>query len=136
MRGHPLYESYFFLLQEKEHGKEISDLEAYYLARKGKGEGKEYCNKFIKPRVDAYKATVKDVHGPDFVPKSDPLYPVTVIKAGHGKKHGQYYLGDGLIQTSTSLSQIQASSTSSSSGVHPRPRATTSMITQPQFSSF
>ncbi|XP_062183078.1 uncharacterized protein LOC133887152 [Phragmites australis] len=48
------------------------------------------------------------------------------MRAGGGKKHGRFWIGDGTLDTATtpSLSQLRAQSTSSGPGIRPRPEPT------------
>ncbi|XP_062193524.1 uncharacterized protein LOC133896905 [Phragmites australis] len=68
----------------------------------------------------------KEVHGPDFDPSEHDLDGEVVMRAGGGKKHGRFWIGDGRLDTATtpSLSQLRAQSTSSGPGIRPRPEPT------------
>jgi len=58
----------------------------------------------------------REVHGPDYDPSTEPIDGEVVMRAGGGKKHGRYMIGDGTLDTTTipTLSQIRVRSTSSS----------------------
>jgi len=68
----------------------------------------------------------RQVHGPEYDPSAHDLDGEVVMRAGGGKKHGRFWIGDGTIDTATTptLSQIRARSTSSSPVIHPRLDAT------------
>jgi hypothetical protein len=68
-------------------------------------------------------SATRTLHGDDYDPSSQDFDSEVVMRIGGGKKHGRYYLGDGLIDvTSTpSLSQIRAQSTGASIPIRPRP---------------
>lgn len=59
----------------------------------------------------AYGEACEVLHGPDFEWDKQPIDGVAAYKAGHGKKHGRYLVGDGMINTSTVLSEVRVSST-------------------------
>jgi hypothetical protein len=106
---------------------------AYAMARKGKAKSDvsynpedpplAYSNATVHNRLSQYIQVGKELHGPDFDPTTEDLVGEVVMRAGGGKKHGQYWIGDGVIDTATtpSLSQIRARSTSSSPAIRPRP---------------
>ena len=66
-----------------------------------------------------------EVHGPDFDPSTEPIDEV-VMRVGGGMKHGRYWIGDSLIDTTSTptLAQIRARSTSSSPAIRPRQSTT------------
>ena len=51
------------------------------------------------------------------------LDPELVIRIGQGKKHGRFYMGDGILETGCSppLNRLRAASTSSSVPISQRP---------------
>ncbi|XP_066355104.1 uncharacterized protein [Miscanthus floridulus] len=53
---------------------------------------------------------------------------------GGGKKHGRYWMGDGVIDTSSTptLSQIRARSTSASPAIRPRPTTASHLVNELQ----
>ncbi|XP_072150776.1 uncharacterized protein [Setaria viridis] len=65
----------------------------------------------------------REVHGPDFDSSSEDIDGEIVMRVGGGKKHGRYWIGDGVINTASTatLSQIQARSTDSSPAIRLRP---------------
>jgi hypothetical protein len=84
-----------------------------------------YSNPSIHTRISEYTSMARSVHGPEYDPSADDIDPEVVMRVGGGKKHGQFWLGDGVIDaTSTpSLSQLRAQSTSASPAIRPRPSA-------------
>jgi hypothetical protein len=58
---------------------------------------------------EAYIEAAKEQHGPEFDAMHAPLDQVAVYRAGRGKKHGQYLIADGCINTPLTLSDVQAS---------------------------
>jgi hypothetical protein len=75
-----------------------------------------YNNLAIYTRTNEYTFAARSLHGDDYDPSSKDFNPNVVMRIGGGKKHERYYLGDRVIDvTSTpSLSQIQARSTDAS----------------------
>jgi hypothetical protein len=106
---------------------------AYAMAHKGKATSdvsynpddppEAYSNPTAYNRISEYVSATRTLHGDDYDPSSQDFDSEVVMRIGGGKKHGRYYLGDGLIDvTSTpSLSQIRAQSTGASIPIRPRP---------------
>jgi hypothetical protein len=69
-----------------------------------------YNNLSVYTRINEYTSAARSLHRDDYDPSSQDFDPEVVMRIGGGKKHGRYYLGDGVIDaTSTpSLSQIRA----------------------------
>jgi hypothetical protein len=67
-----------------------------------------YSNPTAYTRISEYTSATRPLHGDNYDPSYQDFDPEVVMRIGGGKKHGRYYLGDGLIDaTSTpSLSQI------------------------------
>jgi hypothetical protein len=84
-----------------------------------------YSNPSAHTRISDYTSMARSVHGPEYDPTTDDIDAEVVMRVGGGKKHGQFWLGDGVIDaTSTpSLSQLRAQSTSASPAIRPRPSA-------------
>ena len=109
---------------------------AYALAHKGKATFDvtynpedpplAYSNESVHSRLDGYTSMVRVVHGPEYDPSAHDLDGEVVMRAGGGKKHGRFWIGDGTIDTAgtPTLSQIQARSTGSSPAIRPRPDST------------
>jgi hypothetical protein len=82
-----------------------------------------YNNPSVYTRINEYTWAARSLHGDDYDPSSQDFDPEVIMRIGGGKKHGWYYLDDGLIDaTSTpSLSHIRAQSTDASIPICPRP---------------
>ena len=106
---------------------------AYAMAHKGKATSdvsynpddppEAYTNPTAYDCISEYTSAARSIHGNDYNPSSEDLDAEVVMRIGGGKKHGRYYLGDGVIDaTSTpSLSQLRARSTDTSIPIRPRP---------------
>jgi hypothetical protein len=93
---------------------------AYAMAHKGKATSdvsynpedlpEAYNNPSVYTRINEYTSAIRSLHGDDYNPSSQDFNPEVVMRIRGGKKHGRYYLGDNIIDaTSTpSLSQIRA----------------------------
>ena len=75
-----------------------------------------YSNPSVHSRIQAYTEMGRQVHGADWDPRTQPLDGEVIMRVGGGKKHGRYYIGDGLLDTASTptLSQIRARSTANS----------------------
>ena len=84
-----------------------------------------YSNPSAYSRLSAYSEVAKEVHGPEYDPAAHDLEGEAVMRAGGGKKHGRYFLGDSVIDTASTptLSQIRARSTSADPVIRQRPTA-------------
>jgi hypothetical protein len=110
---------------------------AYAMAHKGKAMSnvsfnpddppEAYTNASAYEKVTEYTSASRLIHGPEYDPSTDDIDGDTVMRIGGGKKHGRYWLGDGVIDTvsTPTLSQIQAQSTSTCSRPPIRPRPST-----------
>ena len=78
-----------------------------------------YNNATVHNRLSEYTSMAREVHGPQYDPSTEDLDGEVVMRVGGGKKHGQYWIGDGAIDSAAtpSLSQIRASSTSRSPAI-------------------
>ena len=67
-----------------------------------------YTNPSVHSRISEYTKVVRSLHGPDHDPSTQDFDGEAVMRAGQGKKHGRFWLGDGVIDTAStpSLSQI------------------------------
>lgn len=74
-------------------------------------------------KIAGYVEVAREMYGADYNPSQHDLDPEVVIRAGGGKKHGRYYMGEGTIglTTTPNLAQIRARSTRSSASIHTRP---------------
>ena len=105
---------------------------AYALAHKGKATSDVaynpedpplvYSNESVHSRLEGYTSMARQVRGPEYDPSAHDLDGEVVMRAEGGKKHGQFWIGDGTIDTPSTptLSQIRARSTSSSPTIRPR----------------
>jgi hypothetical protein len=82
-----------------------------------------YSNPTVYTRINEYTSVTRSLHGDDYDPSSQDFDPEVVTRIGGGNKHGRYYLGDSVIDTTStpSLSQIRARSTDASIPIRPRP---------------
>jgi hypothetical protein len=72
----------------------------YELARKGKVTSdvtfspddppESYSNPSAYTRISSYVEEARSVQGPDWDPSTDDIDGTTVMRIGHGKKHGRY----------------------------------------------
>ena len=85
-----------------------------------------YSNSSIHSRISEYTEMGRQMYGPEWDPRSQDLDGEVVMRAGGGKKHGRYWIGEGSIDTTSTptLSQIRARSTSSSPAIRRRPDTT------------
>ena len=114
---------------------------AYALAHKGKATSNiaynledppsVYNNESVHSRLDGYTSMARVVHGPEYDPSAHDLDGEVVMRAGGGKKHGRFWIGDSITDTASThtLSQIRAWTTSSSPTIHPRPDSTQFQMT-------
>ena len=73
---------------------------AYALAHKGKVTSdiaynpkdppSAYNNESVHSRLDGYTSMARQVHGPEYEPSTHDLDGGVVMRAGGGKKHGQF----------------------------------------------
>jgi hypothetical protein len=55
-------------------------------------------------RISEYTSATRTRHGDDYDPSSQDFDPEVVMRIGGDKKHGRYYLGDGLINATSTPS--------------------------------
>ena len=118
------------------------------LARKGKATSNvtynpddspsAYSNPSVHSRIQTYTEMGRQVHGPDWDPSSQPFDGEVIMRVGGGKKHGRYYIGDGLVDTASTptLSQIRARSTANSPAIRPRLSASQLQVQEIQVISY
>ena len=84
-----------------------------------------YTNLSVHSRISEYTEVARLLHGVDHDPSTQDFNGEAVMRAGQGKKHRRFWLGDGVIDTAStpSLPQIRAWSTSESSAIRTRPIA-------------
>ncbi|TVU01783.1 hypothetical protein EJB05_52779 [Eragrostis curvula] len=123
-------------------GQPINTFEAFALSHKGKASApihynpedppEAYSNPTAYSRLSSYSEVAKEVYGQDYDPRSHDLDGEVVMRAGKGKKHGRYYLGDSVIDTASTptLSQIRARTVSGGPSIRERPTATQALQAQ------
>jgi hypothetical protein len=87
---------------------------AYAMAHKGKATydisynpndpPEAYTNPTIYTRINEYTSAARTLHGDNYNPSSLDFDPEVVMRIGGGKKHGRYYLGDGIIDATSTPS--------------------------------
>ena len=84
-----------------------------------------YTNPSVHSRISEYTEVARSLHGSDHDPRTQDFDGEAVMRARQGKKHGRFWLGDGIIDTAStpSLSQIRARSMSESPTIRTRPTA-------------
>jgi hypothetical protein len=82
-----------------------------------------YTNVTVHTRLSEYTSAARSVHGPEYDPSTEDLDGEIIMRVGGGKKHGRFWLGNGVIDMAStpSLSQIRARSMSSSLAIRIRP---------------
>jgi hypothetical protein len=76
-----------------------------------------YTNSSIHTRLSSYMEATRSVHGLGYDPRIEEcLDPQLVMRVGQGKKHGRFWIGDGVLDTASTppLHQLRAASMSSS----------------------
>ena len=84
---------------------------AYALAHKGKATSdvaynledppSAYSNESVHSRLDGYTSMARVVHVPEYDLSTHDLDGEVVIRAGGGKKHGRFWIDDGIIDTAS-----------------------------------
>ena len=115
-------------------GQPIGQLTAFALAHMGPARSnieynpdagpEAYTNSSVHTRLTSYTEAARSVHGPAYDPRTEErLDPEIVMRVGEGKKHGRFWLGDGVLNTGSTppLNRLRAASTSSSVPISQRP---------------
>ena len=115
-------------------GQPIGQLTAFALAHMGPARSnieynpdagpEAYTNSSVHTRLTSYTEAARSVHGPAYDPRTEErLDPEIVMRVGEGKKHGRFWLGDGVLNTGSTppLNRLRAVSTSSSVPISQRP---------------
>ena len=91
-----------------------------------------YKNPSIHARLNAYTEVGMALHGETWDPATAPLSGETIMRAGHGKKHGRYWITNSLVGTASTprLSQLRASTTDSTLPIHPWPESSVASVHQ------
>jgi len=115
-------------------GQPIGQLMVYALAHMGLAKSnieynldagpEAYTNSSVHTRHTSYTEAARSVHGPDYDPRTEErLDPELVMRVGEGKKHGRFWIGDGILDTGSTppLHRLRVASTSSSVPIRQRP---------------
>ena len=51
----------------------------------------------VHSRLSEYTAIAKEVHGPDYDPRTEDIDGDVLMRVGGGKRHGRYWIADGAI---------------------------------------
>jgi hypothetical protein len=132
-------------IQEKREQGPVSEIEAYARGRMDEQHG-TYCNQrtaysivsflslFLSVNLHhvictcfhslqaAYSKAIKEKHGEDYDWQNAIIDGEVVYKAGHGKRHGRYLIGNGMISTTALLSEMQSSTDDTLNGSAPSKR--------------
>ena len=63
-----------------------------------------YTNLSVHSRISEYTEVARSLHGPYHDPSNQDFDGEAVMRAGQGKKHGRFWLGDGVIDTASTPS--------------------------------
>jgi hypothetical protein len=87
---------------------------AYAMAHKGKVTSdvsynledppEAYNNPTVYTRINEYMSAARYLYGDDYDPSSQDFDPEVIMRIGGGKKHGRYYLSDGVIDVTSTPS--------------------------------
>jgi hypothetical protein len=87
---------------------------AYAMAHKGNATSdisynpedppEAYNNQTIYTHINEYTSAARSLYGDDYDPSSQDFDLEVVMRIGGGKKHGRYYLGDGVIDVTSTPS--------------------------------
>jgi hypothetical protein len=83
---------------------------------------KAYNNPAVHNRFSEYTVMAKEVHGPDYDPRTEDIDGDVLMRVGGGKRYVRYWIADEAIDSSSTptLSQVRARSTRASPGIRPR----------------
>jgi hypothetical protein len=75
---------------------------------------KAYSNLAVHSRLSEYTAMEKDVHGPEYDPRTEDIDRDVLMRVRGGKRYGRYLIVDGAIDSSSTpiVSKVRARSTS------------------------
>ena len=63
-----------------------------------------YTNPSVHTCISEYTLVARSVHGPQYDPSTQDFDAEIIIRVGGGKKHGRYWLGDGVIDSTSTPS--------------------------------
>jgi hypothetical protein len=117
--GHSILHNFLnillFFSQSASHGgQECSNFMAYAMAHKGRATSdvsynpedppSAYSNATVHSCLSQYIEVAKEVHGLEYDPTTANIDGEVVMRAGGGKKHGWYWIGDSTIDTAATPS--------------------------------
>lgn len=113
------YLTCFFLQSQAHDGVECPEFVGWAMAHKSKASEatydpndppSSYSNPSVYSRINAYTEVGKQLYGPEWDPSAHPLDAEVIMRAGGGRKHGRFIIGDGAVDSSScpTLSQIRA----------------------------
>jgi hypothetical protein len=81
---------------------------------------KAYSNATVHSRLNEYTSMAREVHGLEYDLRTKDIDEEVLMRGG--KRHGQYWIGDSAIDSSSTptLSQARARSISASAAIRPR----------------
>ena len=63
-----------------------------------------YTNPSVHTRISEYTSAARSIHGPEYDPSTEDFDAEIVMRVGGGKKHGRHWLGDGVIDSTSTPS--------------------------------
>jgi hypothetical protein len=63
-----------------------------------------YTNPSVHSHISEYTEVARSLHGPDHDPSTQDFDGEAIMRAGQGKKHGRFWLGDDVIDTASTPS--------------------------------
>jgi hypothetical protein len=68
-----------------------------------------YSNPAVYSHLSEYTAMAQEVHGPDYDSRTEDIDRDVLMRVRGGKKHGRYWIADGAIDSSSTLTVLGAS---------------------------
>ena len=63
-----------------------------------------YTNPSVHTRISEYMSATRSVHGTEYDPSTEDFDAEIIMRVGGCKKHGRYWLGDGVIDSTSTPS--------------------------------
>jgi hypothetical protein len=60
-----------------------------------------YSDPTVYGKVLEYTSAVRELHGPDYDVRTEPIDAEAIMRLGQGKKHGRLWIADSAIDSST-----------------------------------
>jgi hypothetical protein len=60
-----------------------------------------YSNLTVYSRLHEDTTMAQEIHGPDYDPRTEDIDGNVLMRVGGGKRHGRYWIVDGVIDSST-----------------------------------